>query len=272
MSSPRLFFPLALTLLLSLPMTSAGAEYRGVRVIAHRGAGHEFDENTVEGCRQSYERGIRGFEVDIRLTRDDRLVLMHDSDVSRTTNSTGKIEEMTWAEVQRLRTKGNGVRVPALEDLLAYFQDKPEVVLLLEMKTTEEKVYTADRLATYGRLLHEATRGRPGRGNFWFTSFDRRALAEMKRLAPEAHTGLLTSTAATPELIAAAKELGCERLSVSLDGTSRKLAREVRSAGLHLSLWPIKTVEDANLAVLFGPSILCTDIPSELLPGKAGAP
>lgn len=272
MSLPRLFSLLALTLLLSVPRAAAGAEYRGVRVIAHRGAGHEFDENTVEGCRQSYERGIHGFEVDLRLTRDDRIVLSHDSEVSRTTNGTGKIEEMTLAEVQQLRTKQNGVRVPSLEDLLAYFQDKPEVVLLLEMKTTEEKVYTAERLATYCRLLHERTRVAPGRGNYWFTSFDRRSLAEMKRLAPEAHTGLLTSTAATPELIAAAKALGCGRLSVSLDGTSRKLAREVRSAGLQLSLWPIKTVEDANLAVMLEASILCTDIPSELLPGKAVKP
>lgn len=257
---------------LSLSSVLTAADYHGVRLIAHRGAGHEFDENTVAGCKQSYERGLRGFEVDIRLTRDDHLVLMHDNDVSRTTTGAGKIEEMTLAEIQKLRTKQSGVPVPSVEDLFAYFKDKPDVVLLLEMKTTDQKFYPTERLATYCRLLHEKTRGFLSRDNYWFTSFDRRSLAEMKRLAPGALTGLLTATAPTAESIEEARRLGCARLSSSLDATSRKLAGDVRKAGLELSLWPIRSREDADLAVMFGVSILCTDVPSQLVEKKAPNP
>lgn len=257
---------------LSLSNVLSAADYHGVRLIAHRGAGHEFDENTVAGCKQSYERGLRGFEVDIRLTRDDHLVIMHDNDVSRTTTGTGKIEEMTLAEIQKLRTKQNGVPIPSVEDLFAYFKDKPDVVLLLEMKTTDQSLYPAERLATYCRLLHESLRGFLSHENYWFTSFDRRSLAEMKRLSPEVHTGLLTATAPTAESITEAKRLGCERLSASLDNTSRKLAGDVRKAGLQLSLWPIGSRQDADLAVMLGASILCTDIPSQLLEKKASNP
>lgn len=264
--------PLAFALLLALAAPLFGAEYQGVRVIAHRGAGYEFDENTVGACRQSYERGLRGFEVDIRLTRDNQLVLMHDADVSRMTGGHGKIEEMTLAEVQKLRTKDHGVPVPAVADLFAYFRDKPDVMLLLEMKTSEVKVYTDERLETYCRLLHESVRATLPPGTYWFTSFDRRALAGMKRLMPDSPTGLLTSGAPTPELIEEAKRLGCGRLSVSLDATPRKLAREIKQAGLQLSLWPIKTLEDANLAVALGANILCTDIPSQLLEKKPAKP
>jgi glycerophosphoryl diester phosphodiesterase len=263
---------LVFSMALSLSNVLSAADYQGVRIIAHRGAGHEFDENTVAACKQSYERGLRGFEVDIRLTRDDHLVLMHDSDASRTTTGTGKIEEMTLAEVKKLRTKENGVPVPSVEDLFAYFKDKPDVVLLLEMKTTDQSLYRSERLATYCRLLHERTRGFLTRDNYWFTSFDRRSLAEMKRLAPDAYTGLLTATAPTAESIEEAKRLGCGRLSASLDNTSRKLAGDVRKAGLQISLWPIRSREDADLAVMFGASILCTDIPSQLLEKKTATP
>src|SRR5262249_33740763 len=138
MRLPHFFATLVFSMTLSLSSVLPASDYQGVRLIAHRGAGHEFDENTVEGCKQSYERGLRGFEVDIRLTRDNRLVLMHDNDVSRTTAGTGRIEEMTFAEIQKLRTKQNGVSVPSVEDLFAYFKDKPDIVLLLEMKTTDQ--------------------------------------------------------------------------------------------------------------------------------------
>ncbi len=271
MFSPRFHSALALSALLSLTNAVPAADYQGVPVIAHRGAGHEFDENTVEGCRQSYERSLRGFEVDIRLTRDDHLVLMHDSDVSRTTGGNGKIEDWTLADVRKLRTKEHGVPVPSAADLFAYFKDKPDVMLLLEMKTTDAKMYPDDRLETYCRLLHESVRVLPP-GTYCFTSFDRRALAVMKRLAPKSFTGLLTSGPPTASLIDEAKQLGCGRLSVSIDTTPRKFARDVRNAGLQLSLWPIRTLEDANLAVAFGASIICTDIPSLLLEKKSAIP
>lgn len=243
---------------------AVAADYQGVRLIAHRGAGHEFDENTIEGCRQSYERGLRGFEVDIRLTKDDHLVLMHDADASRTTGGAGKIETLTLAEVRQLRTKDHGVPVPAMADLVAYFKDKPDVMLLLELKTSDTQAYNEERLETYGRLVAAAVKDLP-KGTFWFTSFDRRVLALMKRLLPEAPTGLLTGTPPTPSFIQDALTLGCSRLSVSLDHTSRQYAREVKKAGLQLSLWPIRSKEDANLAVMLGANILCTDIPSDLL-------
>lgn len=255
---------IVVTLTLAGTAGAVAADYQGVRLIAHRGAGHEFDENTIEGCRQSYGRGLRGFEVDIRLSKDDQLVLMHDADASRTTGGTGKIEALTLAEIRLLRTKDHGVPVPAMADLVAYFRNKPDVMLLLELKTSDTQAYNDERLESYARLVAAAVKDLP-KGTFWFTSFDRRVLALMKRLLPEAPTGLLTGTPPTPSFIQDALKLGCGRLSVSLDHTSRQYAREVKKAGLQLSLWPIRSKEDADLAVMLGANILCTDIPSDLL-------
>lgn len=255
---------LGLAASLAQPARLSGAEFEGVKLIAHRGAGHEFDENTLEGCQQSYGRGLRGFEVDIRLTKDGQLVLMHDADTARTTHGSGKVEDLTLAEIQKLRTKAHAVAVPTLADLTGYFKDKPDVMLLLELKTSDAKVYTDEVLQTYGRLVVQAARGLP-KGTHWFTSFDQRVLSVVKRLAPDIPTGLLTSAPPTRQMIDDAVRLGCGRLSVSLDHASRSYAREVKGAGLQLSLWPIKSKEDAHLAVVMGANILCTDIPSDLL-------
>ncbi|HRQ89685.1 MAG TPA: glycerophosphodiester phosphodiesterase family protein, partial [Bacteroidia bacterium] len=250
-------------LLFSGPL--AAADYGGVKVIAHRGAGYEYDENTVEACRQSYERGIRGYEVDVRLTKDGHLVLMHDADASRTTDGQGKVEEMTLSEIRTLRTKEKGVPVPTVEELFDYFRDKPDVYLMLEMKTTDKTAYPDEAIEPYCRKLHEAAQRLLPPDTYCFISFDHRALAAVHRIDSGAFTGYLSSKAPTEEMIAEAKALGCGRMSVPIETTTRQMARKIKEAGLQLSLWPIRQKEDADLAVLWGAAIICTDTPSDLL-------
>lgn len=258
----RLLFGCLMSSLVSL---AAAAEYGGVRVIAHRGAGFEFDENTLEACRQSYERGIRGYEIDVRMTRDGQLVLMHDADVSRTTEGEGRIEELTLEQIRPLRTRKNGVAVPTAQELFRYFSDKPDVYLMLEMKTGDRTAYPDERVEVYCQKLLEAARTLLPKDSYCFISFDTRALAAIRRLDEEAFTGYLSSQPPTEEILADALRLGSGRLSVPIETTTRQWARKIRDAGLQLSLWPIRTQEDADLAVLWKASILCTDTPSELL-------
>lgn len=258
----------AIAACLLTPASLTAADYHGVKVIAHRGAGYEFDENTVEGCKQSYERGIRGYEVDVRLTKDGRMILMHDADVSRTTNGTGKVEELTLEQLRAFKTK-SGASVPTIEDLFTFFKDKPDVYLMLEMKTTETKTYSDAVIESYCRQLHDTAKRMLPPGTFCFISFDTRALGAIHRISSGAFTGYLSSKAPTEEMIAEAKQLGCGRLSVPVDLTTRQMARKIKDSGLQLSLYPMKTREDADLAVLWGASIICTDTPSDLLGKRA---
>ena len=256
------FFSVAFSLLGSV--LSASPDYHGVKVVAHRGAGYEFDENTVEGCKQSYERGVRGYEVDVRLTKDGQMILMHDNDVSRTTNGTGKVEDLTLAQLREFKTK-SGVRVPTIEDLFTFFKDKSDVYLMLEMKTTETKAYPDVAIEPYCRQLHDTAKRMLPPGTFCFISFDTRALGAIHRISADAFTGYLSGKAPTEEMIAEARQLGCGRLSVPIDQTTRQMARKIKQSGLQLSLYPIKKMEDADLAVLWGASIVCTDTPSDLV-------
>ena len=89
----------------------AQAQEKGL-VFAHRGGAREFDENTLAAFKESYTRGLRGFETDVRMTRDGVLVILHDNALQRTFNGTGQVEEMSAEELRPLKTKKSGRPLP----------------------------------------------------------------------------------------------------------------------------------------------------------------
>lgn len=78
------------------------AQEKGL-LFAHRGGAHEFEENTLDAFRSCYEEGLRGFETDVRMTKDGELVILHDDSLDRTHNATGAVEHKTAAEWKKHR-------------------------------------------------------------------------------------------------------------------------------------------------------------------------
>lgn len=229
--------------------------------MAHRGGAHEFEENTMEGFRNCYERGIRGFETDIRMTKDGVLVVLHDDSLDRTHQATGAIEDKTAAELKDVVTK-KGQKFLFLDELLGYFADKPGVYLELEMKTSNKKLYPNERISEYCQKLHQAAqKQQPKSSTYVFTSFDERPLKEIHALDPEAPILLIASKPCSKELIERAKQLGAGRIGCRLEGTSREAVKEAQKNGLIVSCWPGHSVEDYYMALGLGTSIHCTDIP-----------
>ena len=93
-------------------------------ICAHRGASRSHPENTLAAFREAIRLGAHQIELDVQLTRDGQLVLMHDATVDRTTDGRGRVGELTLAEVKRLDagswkdTKFAGQRVPTLAETL----------------------------------------------------------------------------------------------------------------------------------------------------------
>src|SRR5690606_31638005 len=84
---------------------SSFAQSMEVKLFAHRGGSYEYDENTLYAFQESYKHGVRGFELDIRLTKDRQLVILHDANLKRTVGKDIPVEELTLAEVKALKTK-----------------------------------------------------------------------------------------------------------------------------------------------------------------------
>jgi glycerophosphoryl diester phosphodiesterase len=117
-------------------------------VIGHRGNAAHAPENTLESFRQAVEIGVDALEMDVRLTADGHVVVIHDSTLDRTTDQSGRVESLTLAEIQRADagarfTKDNGatwpyrkrgITVPTLDEVLTIFPSTP---LLIEIKTAD---------------------------------------------------------------------------------------------------------------------------------------
>jgi glycerophosphoryl diester phosphodiesterase len=252
--------------LLAAAMTLNAAD--APRLLAHRGGAHEHDENTMGAFKACYEKGLRGFESDYRMTKDNRIVISHDDTLNRTTDATGHVENMTADEVRKIRTKKSGEPLPFLEEYVAYFKDKPDVFAELEMKTSNTNLYPEARLEIYCDLLYKAAQGLPN-GTYCFTSFDHRALRTMKRLHPDAPTGLIVGGALDEKQLALAKELGVQQIGPVMDKTTRKAVRDAQKAGFKLTGWPTVSEADYALGVAMGYDNLTTDIPVRLHEGAA---
>ncbi|QNR23670.1 glycerophosphodiester phosphodiesterase family protein [Croceimicrobium hydrocarbonivorans] len=111
------------------------AESEQILVCAHRGDWRNAPENSLQAVQNCMEMGVDIVEVDIRKTKDDQLILMHDRSLDRTTTGKGKISDWLLADIKDLRLKnGAGMKtdhkVPTLEELMLLIKGKPILVNL----------------------------------------------------------------------------------------------------------------------------------------------
>jgi len=96
-------------------------------ICAHRGANETHPENTLAAFREAVRLGAHMVEFDVQITKDKRLVIMHDKSVNRTTNGKGLVSDLTLSEIKKLdagswKSKGFiGEKVPTLKEALAVF-------------------------------------------------------------------------------------------------------------------------------------------------------
>jgi glycerophosphoryl diester phosphodiesterase len=255
---------LLMIILCSVSVLEIRAQDKAVQLFAHRAGAHEQDENTLQAFQNTYDQGLRGFETDIRMTKDGELVIFHDASLERITGQQGIIEEMTAAELRKIKTK-KGNPLLFLDELLDFLEDKPGVYLELEMKTNPS-AYPQELLEKYcDQLYKAATSKKPESSTYLFTSFDKRPLQYIKATYPDADMLFITSSPLTKEVVEETLALGVNRVGCNLGGTSRKMVQDAQAAGIQVSLWPGHSVEDFLLGVYLGADYLCSDVPVQVL-------
>ena len=226
------------------PANATIKQHGGPLVLAHRGSRGEYDDNALGGFKMCLERGVRGFETDIRFTKDRRLIILHDNRVNRTTDGTGIVEEMTFEELRNCRLQACSEPVPTLEEVLEVLSAYPDVFVELEMKARPGDFYTPDVLEDYCRKLNEAAKRMMPPGTYAFTCFDTTVLATMRRVDPAAHIGYITAEGLTDGHLAVAKSLGCCSVAPSGHGTTKEMVDKAHAAGMSVCLWMCQNKSD----------------------------
>ncbi len=244
---------------------AAFSQEQTVRFFSHRGGRMEYDENTISAFEASYKAGYRGYETDIRMTKDGKLVILHDSNLTRTTDTEGVVELMTEAQIRKAQTK-KGNRVMFLDELMDWLDSKGDVTYVeFELKTSPVELYPEERLREYCDKLYERVmRNKPAGATYLFTSGDYRGLRYLQQKHPGVQMLLITGKPCNDETIALCKAMGIDRLGATMDGTSRAAVKKAHEQGLIVSLWPGQSTADAMLGVYLGADFLCTDIPVEV--------
>jgi len=220
-------------------------------VIAHRGDSAHRPENTLAAFASALEVGAVIAELDVQLTRDGHVVVIHDPTVDRTTNGVGRVPEMTLAEVRalsagfpsRFSDAYAGERVPLLAEVLGLLEGRSKV--MIEMK--HDSVTDDAEGGLEARTIAEVRRA-GATDEVALISFDRRALLRCRRLAPEMARGHLFHRAGVEEVLAGTREIGSSLALPEKDMLSEELADRCREAGLRLATWVVD--DPAELAVL----------------------
>lgn len=216
--------------------------------IGHRGAAGLEPENTLRSFRRAAEEGADALELDLRVTHDGHLVVLHDPTVDRTTSGTGSVHELTLAEVQQLDA-GLGERVPTFEEVL----ETTTLPIHAELKVVE----AAEPLAS-GILEKAAER-------ITLISFDPEALRRVKRALPDQPVGLILS-GAPPDDAERARSLDADLVSLEAEYLSAEAVERCRRAALKVTAWTVNEPEQMQRVVELGVDGIATDRP-DLLAG-----
>lgn len=115
---------------------------RIVHLVAHRGNAHECPENTLPALRSALDLGVRFLEIDVQMSADGIPVVVHDSELQRTTGVGGNVLDLTAVEISRIEAAERdrfgalyaGTCIPTLADVVALLEGRPEVTLFVEVK------------------------------------------------------------------------------------------------------------------------------------------
>jgi len=158
-------------------------------LLGHRGAAAEAPANTVASFRRAMEVGADGVELDVHLTRDGQVVVIHDETVTSVTGAPGRIREMTLAEIQRLDAGSYfgpefaGARIPTLDEALDAVG--PQAVVNIEIKGTSVASEGLER--EVARIVRAHGMG----GRVIISSFNPFRLWRMRSLDPDLPRGML---------------------------------------------------------------------------------
>ncbi|MFJ2160776.1 MULTISPECIES: glycerophosphodiester phosphodiesterase [unclassified Streptomyces] len=212
--------------------------------IGHRGVMGLEPENTLRSFVAAEQAGLDVIELDLHLSQDGALVVMHDADVDRTTDGTGPIAERTLDELRTLDA-GRGERVPVFEEVL----DAVRSPLQAEIK---------DLAAA--RALAEVMHRRDLVERVEVSSFHDEAIAEIARLVPGVRTALIASRFG-PEVVERATEAGAETVCLNIRRLTLEVVEAARKADLKIIGWVVNTQDQLRLVRALGLDGATTDYP-----------
>ncbi len=227
-------------------------------IYGHRGAKGEAPENTLASFQKCLEHGVRRCELDLHLSRDGQLMVIHDPTLKRTTGRRGKVVEHTADELVGYDARHAGPTwkqpcpIPTLEELFekCAFEHWQLEVKSASRARAERTVLAIKALAERHGLQDMIT----------VTSSSREVLKALLRVAPELSRGLVAEYSWLDPL-KVAKQYGCALLALKWTLCSPERVAKAQQQGLHVSVWTVNDPALMRRLADQGVDSLITDFP-----------
>jgi glycerophosphoryl diester phosphodiesterase len=236
-----------------------------VLVIAHRGFSGTAPENTRIAFKKALDLGVDMIELDVHLSKEGEVVVIHDDTLNRTTNGKGKVAEYTLKELKQLDAGSSssppysGETIPALKEVLQLVESR--VPLIIELKKGEMGLLTLIDLAD--RAFREVEKS--GMLNqVLFASFEHSAIERIRERNPHVPVAFISGkdwnfpsemTGGNPIPI-----LSCRARVLNPSNISR-----AHKQGIKVFAWTLNTEEEMERFVKMGVDGIITDYPDRLI-------
>lgn len=236
-----------------------------VLVVAHRGFSGAAPENTLVAFRQAMEIGSDMIELDIQLSKDRRIVVIHDETLERTTNGQGKVVDYNLKELKKLDagswfgSQFAGERIPALQEVLTLAKGK--VPVNIEIKNPTHGKYPITELAE--KALQEVKKSEM-LNQMIFSSFNPASLEWIQKKEPRAWLAFLYHRPwNSPAELTGGGEF--EVLNLRNIHLTREKVGKVRKEGFKLNVYTVNSEEELEQFVRWGVDGIITNFPDRLL-------
>ena len=252
---------------------------RSCWLVGHRGAMAYAPENTMASFLCAQKMGAEFLECDIHLTREKTCVLMHDETVSRTTNGTGYLQDLTLDAVRALDAGSwfspdfQGEKVPTLEELLQWAKNQTSLTgfqlgLAIELKNGQARASELPDLA-----VDQVSRaGMESR--VVVVSYDQDMLKRVKALNQRIATGILYKLP-LEHPFKLAKELDADALFPRRHLLTKELIAQAHNRGIAVATWAVDDPAEMREFLSWNVDAIATNVPdrlNEILNSKPGSP
>ncbi|WP_198852644.1 glycerophosphodiester phosphodiesterase family protein [Alicyclobacillus sp. SO9] len=225
--------------------------------VGHRGANAQMPENTMPAFEKAVELGAHMIELDVQMTSDGEVIVLHDAFLDRTTNGSGMVANATWAEVSRLDAgihfydgAASGIHVPRLAEVLDWLPE--HIALNIEVKGTPAN------FTDLGNAVMKRVEQAGKKHQVLISSFNHQALAQIRELDNDIALGALYAGKLWPPFYTA-RTLALSSLHETIESIDSQWVHRVHEEGLELVVWTLRTAAEIDYCRSMGVRVFIVD-------------
>lgn len=224
------------------------------KIFAHRGANADAPENTMAAFQLALEQGADGIELDVMLSKDHEIVVIHDDTVDRTTNGTGQVQDLTLAELKTLDA-GDGEQIPTLDEVLTQFGGKFQINIELKNYSTIFDSLPVDVANLV--IKHQVA------DSILISSFNPFNFSRFRRLLPNIPFGMLTFPGKARFF--AYRFFRYDALHPYFQDVDESLIKSYHAKGKQVNVWTVDEAADIRHMTKLGVDSIITNNPKRAI-------